>query len=194
MTEQISYIRTDDDLAARRDDRPFPDHHPAQDRLRDRRRHRRHRLGIHRVRPRRDGERGLVRGRGDLHLHHRIPVLRPADRDEGRAPARRPRHAGRNPRRRHRLCADRPAGAVRPPFRRDRGGRTTRRSGAGHPDGLSALQHLDHLRRGVRRGRAGLPGLWISTRRRGRSLGQMARDEIGAIGGAAPSSGPSSSW
>jgi carbon starvation protein len=27
--------------------------------------------------------------------------------------------------------------------------------------------------------------LWISTRRRGRSLGQMARDEIGAIGGAA---------
>ena len=27
--------------------------------------------------------------------------------------------------------------------------------------------------------------LWISTRRRGRSLGQMARDELGAIGGAA---------
>ena len=27
--------------------------------------------------------------------------------------------------------------------------------------------------------------LWISTRRRGRSLGQMARDEIGAVGGAA---------
>ncbi len=29
------------------------------------------------------------------------------------------------------------------------------------------------------------PVLWISTRRRGRSLGQMARDELGAIGGAA---------
>ncbi len=27
--------------------------------------------------------------------------------------------------------------------------------------------------------------LWISTRRRGRSLGQMARDELGALGGAA---------
>ena len=27
--------------------------------------------------------------------------------------------------------------------------------------------------------------LWISTRRRGRSLGQMARDELGAVGGAA---------
>ena len=27
--------------------------------------------------------------------------------------------------------------------------------------------------------------LWISTRRRGRSLGQMARDELGAVGGVA---------
>ena len=25
--------------------------------------------------------------------------------------------------------------------------------------------------------------LWLSTRRRGRSLGQMARDEMGAVGG-----------
>ena len=66
---------------------------------------------------------------------------------------------GRGLRRRHRLRADRPARAVRPSFRRDRRGGTTRRSGAGHPDGLPALQHLDHRRRGVRRRRAGLPGV-----------------------------------
>ena len=35
--------------------------------------------------------------------------------------------------------------------------------------------------------------LWISTRRRGRSLGQMARDELGAVGGAAAIVGCSSS-
>ena len=116
-------------------------------------------MGDHRIRPRGDGERRLVCARGDLHLHHRLPLLRPVDRDEGRSPARRPRHAGRNSRRRHRLRADRPARAVRPPFRRHRWSRTTRRPGAGRPNGLSTLQHLDHLRRGVRRCRPGLPGV-----------------------------------
>ncbi len=144
--------------AAGRDHRSIADHHPAQDHLRDHRAARRDRLGDHRVLPRGDGQRGLVRHRGHLHLRHRLPVLRPADRDEDRPPARRQRHARRTFRERHRLHADRPAGAVRPPLRGDRRRGPAGRPGAGHADGLSAGHHLDHHRRGVRRLCAGLPG------------------------------------
>ena len=54
---------------------------------------RRRGLGGHRLRSRRDGQRGLVRRRGDLHLRHRIPVLRAADRGQDRPSPRRPRHS-----------------------------------------------------------------------------------------------------
>ena len=76
---------------------------------------------------------------------------------EDRPPARRPRDTGRSVRERHRLHADRPAGAVRPSLRRDRGRGSAGRSGACHADGLSAGHHLDHHRRGIRRMCAGLP-------------------------------------
>ena len=99
----------------------------------------------------------MVRHSGDLHLCDRFPVLRPADRDEDRPPARRPRNTGRSVRERHRLHADRPAGAVRPSLRRDRGRGSAGRPGACHADGLSAGHHLDHHRRGIRRMCAGLP-------------------------------------
>ena len=67
------------------------------------------------------------------------------------------RNARRGLRERHRLHADRPAGAVRPSLRRDRGRGSAGRPGAGDADGLSAGHHLDHHRRGIRRMRAGLP-------------------------------------
>ena len=73
-------------------------------------------------------------------------------------PARRQRHARRALRERHGLHADRPAGAVRPPLRRDRRRGPAGRPGAGHADGLPARHHLDHHRRRVRRLRPGLPG------------------------------------
>ena len=99
----------------------------------------------------------MVRHRGDLHLRDRIPVLRAADRVEDRPSARRQRNARRGVRERHRLHADRPARAVRPSLRRDRGRGSAGRPGAGHADGLSAGHHLDHHRRGIRRMCAGLP-------------------------------------
>ena len=131
---------------------------PAQDHLRNHRDHRRDRVGDDRVLPRGDGQRGVVRHRRDLHLRHRVPVLRAADRDEDRPTARRQRHARRALRKRHRLHADRPAGAVRTPLRRHRRRRSAGRPGAGHADGLSAGHHLDHHRRGSRRLCSGLPG------------------------------------
>ncbi len=155
----ITYIRTDKDLppVAIIDRSPITTRHKII--FGDHRRARRGRVGGHRVLPRRDGQRGLVRHRRDLHLRHRVPVLRPADRDEDRSPARRQRHARRAFRERHRLHADRPAGAVRTPLRGDRRRRAAGRPGAGDADGLSAGHHLDHHRRGVRRLRAGLPGV-----------------------------------
>ena len=143
--------------AAGSDHRPIADHHQTQDHLRDHRAARCDRLGGHRVLPRGDGQRGVVRHRGDLHLRDRLPVLRAADRDEDRPSARRQRNARRGLRERHRLYADRPARAVRPSLRRDRGGRSARRPGVGDADGLSAGHHLDHHRRGFRRMCAGLP-------------------------------------
>ena len=73
-------------------------------------------------------------------------------------PARRQRHPRRDVRQRHRLHADRPAGAVRPSLRRHRRRRPAGRPGAGRADGLPARHDLDHRRRGLRRRRAGLPG------------------------------------
>ncbi len=116
-------------------------------------------MGDHRVLPRGDDQRRLVRHRGSLHLRHRLPVLRASHRDEDRLPRRRPGHPSRGVRERHRLHADRPPRAVRSPLRRHRRGGTARRPGVGHADGLSSRHHLDHRRRGVRRMRAGLPGL-----------------------------------
>ena len=87
-----------------------------------------------------------------------FPVLCAADRDEDRQAARRPRHPRRDLRERQGLHAHRPAGAVRPPLRRDRRRRPAGRAGAGDADGLPARHHLDHRRRGVRRMRPGLPG------------------------------------
>ena len=154
----ITYIRTDKDLppVAIIDRSPITTRHKIV--FGDHRGARRRRLGDHRVLPRRDGQRGVVRHRRDLHLRHRVPVLRAADRDEDRQAARRRRHARRDLRERHRLHADRPAGAVRAPLRGDRGRRSARRPGAGDADGLPAGHHLDHRRRGLRRLRAGLPG------------------------------------
>ena len=122
---------------------------------------------------------------GHLHLRHRLPVLRAADRDEDRPAARRPRHpGGRDLRERHRLSAHRPAGALRHHFAAIAGAaRWWVRCWPprwGHLPGPS-----DHHRRRGRRLRADYLVLAISTRRRGRSLGQMARDELGAVGGAA---------
>ena len=110
----------------------------------------------------------------------------PADRDEDRPPARRPRNTGRSVRERHRLHADRPARAVRPSLRRDRR-RRVRWSARCLPTQMGYLPGTIWIIIG-----AVFAGcvqdylvLWISTRRRGRSLGQMVRDELGAVGGAA---------
>ena len=92
-------------------------------------------------------------------LRRRVPVLRAADRDEDRAPARRRGHPGRSVRQRHRLHAHRPARAVRPSLRGDRRRRPAGRPGAGDADGLPARRDLDHRRRGVRRLCTGLPGV-----------------------------------
>ena len=93
---------------------------------------------------------------------------------------------GRAARQRRRLPADRPARAVRPPLRRDRRRRPAGRPRARRADGLPAGHDLDHRRRHLRRRRAG-HGHRCSSRcgATARSLGQMARDEIGPVGGAA---------
>ena len=153
----ITYIRTDKDLPPVAHHRSIADHHPPQDHLRDHRAARCDRVGGHRVLPRGDGQRGVVRHRGDLHLRDRFPVLCPADRAEDRPPARRHATPAELVRKRHRLHADRPAGAVRTSLRRDRGRGSAGRPGACHADGLSAGHHLDHHRRGIRRMCAGLP-------------------------------------
>ena len=91
----ITYIRTDKDLppVAIIDRSPITTE--TQDHLRRHRGARRARLGDDRVLPRGDRQRGVVRDRRDLHLRHRLPLLRAAHRDEGRAAARRHRHARR---------------------------------------------------------------------------------------------------
>ncbi len=76
---------------------------------------------------------------------------------QDRQAPRRSRHARRDWTTAPTTCRG-PAGAVRPPFRRHRRRRTAGRAGARGPDGLSARHHVDHLRRGARGRRAGLPG------------------------------------
>ncbi|CFE42697.1 Uncharacterized small protein [Mycobacterium tuberculosis] len=145
--------------ATRGHPRSLPHHASAQDLLRGRCRDRRSRLDRRRVLPQRAGQRGLDRGRSGLHLHHRVPVLCAADRNESRPSPRRSRHPGRNPRRRHRLRAHRPAGGIRTPLRRHRRCRAACRTSTGHPDGLLTQQHLDCRRRGAGRMCPGLPGV-----------------------------------
>ncbi len=139
-------------------DRPESDDAGKEGDFRSHRPARRHRLGDHRLRPRRIGQRGVVRHRGAVHLRRGISLLRAADRDEGGATTRRRRDARRGVRQRPRLHADRPPRAVRPPLRGDRRRRPTCRAGARRADGLPAWNDLDHHRRCGRRLRAGLPG------------------------------------
>ena len=120
-------------------------------------------------------------------LRDRLPLLRALHRrTRCSASTTQPRHARRAPRQRRRLPADRPARAVRPPLRRDRRRRAARRARARRADGLPAGHDLDRRRRHLRRRRAG-HGRRCSSRcaATARALGQMARDEIGPVGGAA---------
>ena len=116
-------------------------------------------MGDHRVLPRGDRQRGVVRHRRHLHVRHRLPVLRAVDRDEDRASARRQRYARRAFRERHRLYAHGPPGVVRTPLRGDRRGGPAGRPCVGDADGLPAGHDLDRHRRSVRRLCPGLSGV-----------------------------------
>ncbi|SMC84810.1 hypothetical protein SAMN06296429_111171 [Janibacter indicus] len=108
--------------------------------------------------PGRARQRRLVRLRRSVHLHHRLPLLRPARRVQGAQAARRARHSRRGVRKRQGLHADGPAGALRAPLRRDRRCRAARRPRARRPDGLPAGHPVDRRRGGLRRSGAGLHG------------------------------------
>ena len=95
-------------------------------------------LGDDRPGPRGDGQRDLVRLRRGLHLPHRLPLLLDLHREAQDHAAGRPaRHARGVQRERPGLHADRPAGALRPPLRRDRRRRPAGRSGARRADGAT---------------------------------------------------------
>ncbi len=143
----------------RRDHRSQPDDRRQAHHVRCHRRHRRHRLGDHRLRPRRNRQRDLVRDRCSVYLRHRVPLLRAADRDEDREATRRSGHPGRSPRQLAGLHADRSPRALRSSLRRDRRRRPTGRSGTRRADGIPAGNDLDHHRRRIRRMRPGLPGV-----------------------------------
>ena len=147
---------------------------------------RRGRLGRHRPRPRGADLRRLADRRGARLLRDRLPLLRALHRQEGARGRPQAGDARRAARQRRRLPADGPARPVRPPLRRDRRRRPARRPRARRPDGLPARDDLDHRRRHLRRRRAG-HGRSCSSRcaATARALGQMARDEIGPVGGVA---------
>ena len=95
------------------------------------------------------------------------------------------RPPGRTARQRPGLPADRPAGAVRSPLRGHRRGRPTGRACPGRQMGY--LPGTMWIVFGVIFAGAvqDMVILFFSMRRDGKSLGQMARDEIGVFGGAA---------
>ena len=132
---------------------PEEDHHLGRDRPAGR-----DRLGHDRDLPRRDDQRRLVRLRRRLQLPDRVPLLQQAGRAQDHQTGRHPGHSRGVQGERPGLPAHRPAGAVRPPLRRDRRCRPAGRTGAGRPDGLPARHDLDHRRRDPRRCGAGLPG------------------------------------
>ena len=122
-------------------------------------------------------------GGRSVQLRDRLSLLQQIHRRQSAGARRHARHARRTPGERPRLCPHEQVGRLRPSFRRHRRPRAARRSGA---------------RRAVRLS----PGtLWIlvgavfggcvqdfvillfSVRRDGKSLGQMAREEIGRLGG-----------
>src|SRR3569832_1523025 len=76
-------------------------------------------------------------------------------------------------------------GGVRPSLRRHRGPRPSDRPDPRRAIRLSPWHLVDLDRRGAWRLRAGLRHAVFSTRRNARSLGQMARDELGPLGGVA---------
>ena len=118
-----------------------------------------------------------------LHLSHRLPLLRQVHRRARDGARRRARHAGRAPARRPRFRADQQVDRLRPSLRGDRRAGTAGRSDAGGAVRLSAGHAVDHHRRGAGRRGAGFRDSVRSMRRDGKSLGQMAREEIGKVGG-----------
>ena len=158
-----------------------PLHHSGLDRRLARSAPRRSRVSRSRA-ARRSARAGCSRPRSAL--RGRLPLLRALHHHEDLRRRRPSRHAGRTARGWPRLSADEPLGRVRPPLRGDRGsgaaGRTRRsrrssdfspaRSGSS-PAWCSGGAVQD------------LVILLASVRRNGRSLGAMARDEIGPVAG-----------
>ncbi len=89
-------------------------------------------------------------------LFHCLPVLQQVSSPSGAAARRHATDTRRPAQRRHGLRADEQMGALRAPFRGDRGRRPAGRSGAGGTDGIPAWNVVDPRRRGRCRSRAGL--------------------------------------
>ena len=104
---------------------------------------------------RRAGQRRLARGRGGLHLLHRLSFLRPVHHQMGARRRSGSTDAGFPSQRRPRLRSDQPLRALRPSFRGDRRRGPAGGASAGRPDGLSAGNVVDSRGRGFRRRRAG---------------------------------------
>ena len=143
-------------------------------------------LGRARPAPRRDDQRRLAGARRRRHLPRRLPLLLPLPRRPGLRSRRPPRHARRAARQRARLRAHLPLGAVRPPLRRDRR-RRARWSGRCSPPSSATCPGTIWIVFGVVLGGAvqDFIILFGSMRRDGKSLGQMAKEEIGPLTGAA---------
>ena len=126
---------------------------------------------------------GDARGAGDP--GDRLPILQRLSR----GPRRRARRQAGNPgapiSRRPELRPDQPLGPVRPSLRGDLGGRPADRPRAGDPVRLPAGPDLAGRRRLPGRRGAGHDGAGASTRRGGRSLASLARQEIGRPAGIA---------
>ena len=90
----------------------------------------------------------------------------------------RPRHASGPSQRRPRLRSDQQVRAVRPSFRGDRGRGAAGGSGAGRADGLSAGHAVDSAGVVFAGAVQDLMVLFVSTRRDGRSLGDLIRSEM----------------
>ena len=105
-------------------------------------------------------------------------------RRQGARARRHARHAGRAHQRRPRLRADEPLDRLRPSLRGDRRARPADRSDAGGAVRLSARHAVDPDRASCSAARCRISSiLFCSMRRDGKSLGQMAKEEIGPVGG-----------